>query len=104
LGVAGGSPADHIVDFDVLVVLAASIQGIGEFDEDGVLLHDALNVLASNSDDALVVLIGDVEGDGSGHLLLNKIETILRSFVLAANNINVEVVFIEAVEDDLNIA
>ena len=61
-------------------------------------------MLTSDADDTFVVLIWYVEGDRSWHLLLNQVETILGSVILAANNVNVEVVLIEAVEDDLNVA
>ena len=61
-------------------------------------------MLATNSDNTFVVLIGDMERDRSRHFLLNEVETILGRVVLVATNINVEVVLIESIEDDLNIA
>ena len=61
-------------------------------------------MLASNTNDSLVVLVRYVERDRGRHLLLNEIETILRCFVLCAANIDVEIVLVEAVEYDLDVA
>lgn len=61
-------------------------------------------MLAANTDDSLVVLIGDVEGNRSRHLLLDKIKTALGGFKLVSANVNVEVVLVEAIEDNLNVA
>jgi hypothetical protein len=61
-------------------------------------------MLTSDTDDALVILIGYVKGDRCWHFLLNQIEAVLGGFVLAANNVDVEVVFVETIKDDLNIA
>jgi len=61
-------------------------------------------MLTANTDDSLVVLIRDVEGNGSRHLLLNKIKTALGRLKLVSANVNVEVVLVEAIEDNLNIA
>jgi len=69
-----------------------------------MLFHDALDVLSANADNALVVLIGHVERDGSRHLLLDEGHTLLHRVVGRGNNINIEVVLSEAVEDDLHIA
>lgn len=54
-----------------------SVHGVGEFDEYGVLLHDPLDMLTTNSDNSLVVLVGNVEGDGGRHLLFNQGESLL---------------------------
>ena len=63
LCIARGGAADDIVHLDIIVLLAnsAAVHCIGEFDEDRVLLHDALDVLATNANDTLVVLIRDME-------------------------------------------
>jgi predicted nucleotidyltransferase len=63
VGVTRRGAANDIVDLDIIVVLAnaTTIHGVGELDEDRVLLHDALDVLTSNADDALVVLVRHVE-------------------------------------------
>lgn len=106
LSITSRSPADDIVDLDIIIFLAhaATVHGVGELNKHRVLLHDALNVLATNADNTFVVLIGDMERDRSRHFLLNEVETILGRVVLIATNINVEVVLIESIEDDLNIA
>ena len=61
-------------------------------------------MLATDSDDTLVVLVRDVERDRSRHLLLNEIESVLGGIVLCSTDIDIEVVFIEAIENDLDIA
>lgn len=61
-------------------------------------------MLTTNADDAFVVLIGYMEGYRSRHLLLHKIKAVLGSFILRPADIDVEIVFIEAIEDDLYIA
>ena len=106
LSIPSRCAADDIVDFNVVILLAdtSTIHRIGEFDKDGVLFHDPLNMLAADADDAFMVLIGHMEGYRSGHLLLHKIKTILGSFILRAADVDVEVVFVEAIEDDLYIA
>lgn len=104
LGIAGRRAADDIVDLDVvfLFTVASTVHSVGELDEDRVLLHDALDVLTTDTNDALVVLIRNVERDGRGHLLLNEVKTVLRGFVLGATDYDVEVVLVEAIEDDLH--
>lgn len=106
LSIACRSTANNIVDLDVIIILAhtTAVHGIGKFDKDRVLLHDPLNMLTANTDDSLVVLIGDVEGNRSRHLLLDKIKTALGGLKLVSANINVEVVLVEAIEDNLNVA
>lgn len=106
VGIARRRTANDVVDLDVIIILSdtATIHGVGELDEDRVLLHDALDVLATNADDALVVLIRHVERDGSRHLQLHEVQAVLRSLVLRAAYINVEVVLVEAVEDNLHVA
>lgn len=106
LGVPGRRAADDVVDLDIVVFAAhaASVHCIRELDKDRVLLHDALNVLSSDANDALVVLVRDMERDGSGHLLLNKGQTLLHRVVAGGHDIDVEVILIEAVEDDLDTA
>lgn len=105
LCITSGCAAYDVVNLDVVVIssVCASIHCIGELDEDGVSLHDPLNVLATNSDDALVVLVGDVERDGSWHLLFHKFKAISRGVVVLTTNVNVEVVLIESIKDDLDV-
>ena len=99
-------PTDDIVDLDIIVLLAhsATVHGVRELDEDGVFLHDTLDVLPTDADDALVVLVRHMERDRRGHLLLDKIQAVLGRFVLVSTDIDVEIVLVEAVKDDLNIA
>jgi hypothetical protein len=81
-----------------------SVHSIREFDENRMFFHDALNVLATDADYALVVLIGHVERDGSWHLLLNEGHTLLHRVICRCNNIDIKVVLSEAIEDDLDVA
>lgn len=69
-----------------------------------MLLHDTLNVLATNANDALVVLVRHMERDRRRHLLLNQGQTLLHGFIGGSHDVNVKVVFVEAVKDDLHIA
>ena len=61
-------------------------------------------MLATYSDDTLVILIRYMEGDRSGHLLLDEVKSVLSSVVLCSTNVNIEVVFVEAIEDNLDVA
>ena len=65
LSVASWRAADDVVDLDILIISAVSttIHSIGELDEDRVSLHDALDVLTTDADDTLVVLVRNMEGD-----------------------------------------
>ena len=69
-----------------------------------MLLHDALDVLAANANDSLVVLVWNMEGYRSRHLLLDKGQPLFHGLVAPAHDVNVEIVLVEAVEDDLNVA
>lgn len=106
LGVACRRAANDIVNLDIVVLFANAtpVHGVGEFDEDGVLFHDALNVLATYSNDTLVVLVRYVEGDRSRHLLLNEVETVFGGVVLCSTDVDVEIILVEAIEDDLDVA
>ena len=106
LCVAGRCAADDIVDLDVVVFFAhsATVHGVGELDKNGVLLHDALDVLSTDSDDPLVVLVRYMEGNGRRHLLFHQIQAILGRIVLVSAHIDVEVVLVESVKDNLDIA
>ena len=106
VGVARRSAADDVVDLDVIIILAnaTTVHGVGELDKDRVLLHDALDVLTSNADNALVVLVRYVERNGSWHLKLHKIQSTLCCLVLRTAHVNVEVVLVEAIKDNLHIA
>ena len=63
LRVASRRAADDVVDLYVFIVTSvrATVHGVGELDEDRISLHNSLDVLATNADDALVVLIWNVE-------------------------------------------
>ena len=106
LGVTCRGTTDNIINFNVILLLAkpSTIHSIGKLNEDRILLHDALNVLTTDTNNALVVLIRHMEGNSSWHLLFDKVETVLCGLVLCAAYYNVEVVLIEAVKDDLHAA
>jgi len=106
LRVAGGGAANDIVDPTIIVLAAhpATVHSVGELDENRMLLHDPLDVLAANTNDALVVLIGNMERDGCGHFLLHKPQTLLHGVVGAGLNFDVEVILAEVVKHDLDIA
>lgn len=78
--------------------------GVGELDEDRVLLHDALDMLSANTNDTLVILIRHMERDRGWHLLLNKTQALLHRFVGRSIDIDVEVVLAKVLEHDLNVA
>jgi hypothetical protein len=69
-----------------------------------MLLHDTLNVLAANANNTLVVLIGDMERDGCWHLLFNQGQALLHGIVGGSHDVDIEVVLVETVKNDLNIA
>ena len=84
LSIASRCTANDVVNLDIVVFLAntATIHSIRELHEDGVFLHNALDVLAAYTNNALVVLVWDMERNGSWHLLFYKFQTVLRSFVV----------------------
>jgi hypothetical protein len=106
LGVTGWRTTDDVVNLDVvfLLAVAATVHGVRKLHKDRVLLHNALNVLTTDTNDALVVLVRHVERDGRRHLLFDQIEAVLRGLVLGTTNYNVEVVFVESVKHDLHTA
>lgn len=61
-------------------------------------------MLSANADNALVILIGDVEGDGGRHLLFDKVETVLGGLILGTADHNVKVVLVETIKDNLHAA
>ena len=63
LSVASRSPTDHIVNLDVIILFAhsATVHSVGELDEHGVLLHNALDMLPANTNDPLMVLVRYME-------------------------------------------
>lgn len=81
-----------------------SLLSIGKLDEDRVLLHDSLNVLTANANNTLVVLIGHVERDRSGHLLFHQGQTLFHRIIGRCVDIDVEVILAKILEHDLNVA
>ena len=79
-----------------------TIHSVGELDEDGVLLHDALDAATTNADDTLVVRLRDMERDLGRKLLLKERET-LENRPVAASNVDEEVVLVEGLELDLDV-
>lgn len=69
-----------------------------------MLLHDALDVLTPNADDAFVILIRHVERDRGWHFLLNESHALFHRVIGRCNNVNVEIILSKAIEDDLDIA
>ena len=61
-------------------------------------------MLATYANYAFVVLVRNMERDGGWHFLFYKVQSILGSIVLSPTNVDVEVVLIEAVKDDLDVA
>jgi hypothetical protein len=106
LSISRGRATDDVVDLDIIVFAAHStaVHSVRKLDKDGVLLHNPLNVLASNTNDSLVVLIGDVERDRRGHFLLDHAEASLHKVVVDGHDVDVEIVLVEPVKDDLYIA
>ena len=98
--------ADDVVDLEVVIFPAepTSFHHVRELHKDRVLLHDPLDVLAADADDAFVVLVRHVERDRGWHLLLHEIETALDGVVTCTADVHVQVVLAVAVEDDLHIA
>lgn len=105
LCIPSGCPTDDVVDLDIVIFLAhtTAVHGVGELDEDRVLLHDALDVLATDSDDSLVVLVRNMERDGRWHLLLDEIKPVPSCLVLIPADVNIEVVLVETIKDDLHV-
>lgn len=69
-----------------------------------MLLHDALDVLAADTDDPLVVLVRHMERDAGWHFLLDQRKSVLHAVVRRSRYINVEVVLPIVVKKDLNVA
>ena len=61
-------------------------------------------MLTANPDDTFVVLIRHMERYRSWHFLLHQVEAAPGRIVLRSTDINVEIVFIESVEDNLDVA
>jgi hypothetical protein len=68
-----------------------------------MLLHDPLDVLATNSDDAFVILIRHMKRDRGWHLLLNEAHALLHRFIGWCNNVNIKVILSETIKDNLDI-
>jgi len=64
---------NDVINLDIIILLAhsTSIHCIGEFYKDGIFLHDALNMLTTNTNNALVILVGNMEGNRGWHFLLD---------------------------------
>lgn len=84
--------------------LHTSVHGIGELDENRVFLHDSLDVLPTDTNDPLVVLVWNMERNRRRHLLLDEGEALFHRFVRGSHDVDVEVVLVEAIKDDLDVA
>ena len=99
-GVVLGWRACHDVVLVVLVPAQLSeLLGIRKLDVDAVLLHDALNVLAADADDPLVVDLGHMERHLGRQLFLQQAQAIQRACVIAGS-VDEEVVVVEGLELD----
>ncbi len=81
-----------------------AVHGIRELHEDRVLLHDTLDMLTTDTDNALVVLIGYMERNRSRHLLFHKRQSLLHGVVIGSNDVDVEIILPKALEHDLDVA
>lgn len=77
---------------------------VGELDEDRMLLHDTLDVLAADTNDAFVVLVRHVERDRSRHLLFHQTEALLHRVIGRSVDVDVEIVLAEVFEHYLDVA
>ena len=91
----------------VLVVIVTTHRSellcIRKLDVDAVLLHDALDAPASDTDDPLVIGLRDVERDLRRQLLLQQRQA-LQDRPITASDVNEEVVFVERLELDLDVS
>ena len=108
--VASRSTADNVFNFDIFlltmtgVVANAAIHRIGELEEHRVLLHNTLDMSASNADYTLVVLIRDMKRYGRRHFRFDKVQAVLDRLVTWAADHDVKIVFVESVEEDLDVS
>ena len=61
-------------------------------------------MLATYANNAFMILVRNMERYGGWHFLFYEVQAVLGSIILSPANVDVEVVFIEAVKDDLNVA
>jgi hypothetical protein len=102
--ITSGCTANNVVDLDIIVLSTntAPIHGVRELDKHRVLLHNPLNVLPSNANDSLMVLVGYVKGNGCRHLLLDERKSRFHRIIFSGTDIDVKVILVEAVEYNLN--
>lgn len=104
LSVAGRCATNNVLHSNIIIIFAnaAAIHGVGKLDENGVLLHYALDMLAPNTNNTLMVLIRNMEGDRGRHFLFDQVKAVSCCFILGRAHINIEVVLVESVKDYLN--
>ena len=63
LGVAGRCSADHIINLDIIIFTAhtPTIHSVRELHENRMLFHDTLDVLATDTNNAFMILVWDME-------------------------------------------
>lgn len=93
---------------DVILVVSIPTQlgkllSIRELDVNPVFLHNPLNAPPANTDDPLVIRFWDVERDFRRKLFLKEGET-LENRTVASGNLNVEIVIVQRLEFDLDVA
>lgn len=90
----------------VLVVVVPSERSeflrVGELDVDSVLLHDPLDVLPADADDALVIRLRNVERDFGREFFLKHRETVEGARVVSGD-VDEEVVVVEGFKLDLDV-
>lgn len=74
----------------------------GELDVDAILLHDSLNVLASDANDPLVIRLGNMERDLSRQLLLQHRES-MKGARITSREVNEEIVVVERLKLDFDV-
>jgi len=93
---------------DVVLVIGIATQlsellGVGELDVNPIFLHDPLNAPPANTDDPLMIGFRNVERDLRRKFFLKEGET-LENGAVASGNLNVEIVIIQRLELDLDVA
>lgn len=106
LCIASRGSANNVINLDIIVILSnpSAVHRVGKFNKNRVFLHNSLNVLTANTNDAFVVLVRNMERYGCRHFLLDQIKSVLSSFVLSPTYVDIEVVLIEPVKYNLHIA
>jgi hypothetical protein len=103
-GITSRRTANNVVDLDVIVLPTNTtpVHGVRELDKHRVLLHYSLNVLPSDANDSLMVLVRNMEGNRCRHLLLNERKSRFHRIIFSGTDIDVKVILVEAVKYNLH--